>query len=245
MLRIGEISEIYGIPVTTLHFWENKGLFHAQRNAENGYREFDLGKMLVELGDVVFYRNLGIPLKELQSIRLKNSEEKRELLENSRETVFRQIDELQKKAETIDAQLSLLDEVLAAREIRFTEEPPPFRRAVRFNHDDKEHIKKYLQNPNDFVNIGKPEDKLHDSDGLIVPDSYRGGEIIWERKPKRYLKSYFKIRLYDYVDTDFYQALDALSALGEKPVAYVSQYMINVFDGESQYDYYRVWFEVE
>ena len=175
ILRIGEISEIYGIPVTTLHFWESKGLFLVQKNSEYGYREFDLGKMLVELGDVMFYRNLGMPLKDLKSIGQKNTAQKKEILKESRKNIFRQIEELYQKAENIDKQLNLLDEALSAENAGFEESPPPFSRVIRFNHDNKEHIKQYLQNPNAFVNIGKPEDKLHDSDGLIVPDSYSGG----------------------------------------------------------------------
>lgn len=200
---------------------------------------------LVELGDVVFYRNIDVPLKELKTIGNQNAEQLKALIEQSRNRIVSEMESLRKKTEVIDRRLAIIDEIIRSqREITFAEGAPPFQKAVLFQYDNAEFIARYLQNPNDFVIVGKPEDGLKVLNCLSVPADDCSGSPVWQADGKRYIMSHFKVKLYDVNTTDFFRVTDALKERGYCPKSYIAQFLINMSDGSARYDYYRIWYEV-
>ena len=70
VFSIGDISKFFNIPTSTLRFWEKKGLL-SPRKEDNNYREYSLPD-LMKISDIVFYKNLGIPLKDILNLKNKN-----------------------------------------------------------------------------------------------------------------------------------------------------------------------------
>ena len=62
---IGEIAELLNIPTSTLRFWEKKGLFSIPKS-DNRYRMYSYLD-LIQIADIIFYRNLGVPVNESPS----------------------------------------------------------------------------------------------------------------------------------------------------------------------------------
>ena len=75
LLRIGEVAELYGVPVPTLRFWEKHGFLSSIRDENNNYRVFDPSKTLINLGDAIFYRNIEVPFKEVKRIKDMNAKD--------------------------------------------------------------------------------------------------------------------------------------------------------------------------
>lgn len=65
--QIGEIAHFFDIPVSTLRYWEDKGVLHPEKGRENRYREYTI-EDLMTISDVVFYKNLGLQLKEIREM---------------------------------------------------------------------------------------------------------------------------------------------------------------------------------
>ncbi len=63
---IGQVSNILGVPPATLRFWEEKGLLKV-RKSENRYRRYT-AQDLIQIADVMFFRNLGIPVSKMQEL---------------------------------------------------------------------------------------------------------------------------------------------------------------------------------
>ncbi len=63
-LSVGEFAERSGVPVSTLHFYESKGLIHSTRNAGNQRRfpRAELRRMAV----IKVAQRAGIPLSEIR-----------------------------------------------------------------------------------------------------------------------------------------------------------------------------------
>ena len=40
--QIGEIARFFDIPASTLRYWEDKGVLHPGKKAENQYREYTI-----------------------------------------------------------------------------------------------------------------------------------------------------------------------------------------------------------
>lgn len=73
-VNISTVSETFGIPASTLRYWESMGLISLNRR-ENNYREYTYSSLL-DLSDICYLRNLGIPIKaikEYQTLSLADS----------------------------------------------------------------------------------------------------------------------------------------------------------------------------
>lgn len=67
---IGEVASLLGLTMDAVRFYEKKGLVHPQINPRNQYREFT-DQTILELLDIIYYRNLGLSIAEIDTI-LKN-----------------------------------------------------------------------------------------------------------------------------------------------------------------------------
>lgn len=67
MRTVKEISELTGISVRTLHYYDEIGLLNPSQKSEAGYRLYD-DRALEKLQQILFFREFDIPLKEIASI---------------------------------------------------------------------------------------------------------------------------------------------------------------------------------
>lgn len=66
MRTVKEVSELTGITVRTLHYYDEIGLFSPTKKNESGYRFYD-DKAMENLQQILFFREFDIPLKEIKS----------------------------------------------------------------------------------------------------------------------------------------------------------------------------------
>lgn len=68
MLKIGDVEKILGIPVKTIRYWEEFGLFKPSYiDRYTGYRQFD-EKDIERLSQISYLKNLGFTLKEIKTL---------------------------------------------------------------------------------------------------------------------------------------------------------------------------------
>ena len=67
MRTVKELSDLSGISVRTLHYYDEIGLLTPTRKSEAGYRLYD-DKALETLQQILFFREFDIPLKEIKSV---------------------------------------------------------------------------------------------------------------------------------------------------------------------------------
>ncbi len=65
LLTVGEVSERSGVPVSTLHFWESKGLLQSHRSAGN-QRRYERGT-LRRVAVIRVAQRAGIPLSHIRA----------------------------------------------------------------------------------------------------------------------------------------------------------------------------------
>ena len=65
-MQIGEVSDLTNIRMSSLHYYEEKGLIHPER-LENGYRNYDEA-MLEQVKTIKLYFKLGLTIEEISSI---------------------------------------------------------------------------------------------------------------------------------------------------------------------------------
>lgn len=83
MKTVKEVSQITGISVRTLHYYDEIGLLKPTGISESGYRLYD-DKALEKLQQILFFREFDVPLKEIKSIMENPKLDKNQLLKNQK-----------------------------------------------------------------------------------------------------------------------------------------------------------------
>lgn len=67
-LQIGKVGKLFGLSPETLRYYQQEGLISPKKNPLNGYREYGFQELLY-LIDILFYRDIGIPIRDIKRIR--------------------------------------------------------------------------------------------------------------------------------------------------------------------------------
>lgn len=97
---IKEVSQLLNIPKATIRYWDSEGLISTGRNPQNDYREFSLA-VAMELGNISFFRNIDIPVKELKRMLHSDISVQEELLVDASRRLERKMEELARQADRI------------------------------------------------------------------------------------------------------------------------------------------------
>lgn len=112
-MTIKEIAQLAGITVRTLHYYDQFGLLKPAVTENNGYRLYD-EQSLKELQQILFFRELDIPLKQIKQIMLSESYDEKKTLSKHKEL-------LKLKRDRISGLIKLIDSTLGGEKVSFKE----------------------------------------------------------------------------------------------------------------------------
>jgi DNA-binding transcriptional MerR regulator len=98
---VKQLASISGVSVRTLHFYDETGLLKPASVGANGYRFYDEPQLLV-LQQILFYRELGFELKQINQILGRADFEKVAALESHRQVLEENLARTRQLMETID-----------------------------------------------------------------------------------------------------------------------------------------------
>ena len=104
MRTVGEVAELAGVTVRTLHHYDELGLLSPSERSEAGYRLYSYDD-LARLQEILIWRQLGFPLAEIVSLLDDPDHDRLGALERQQELVSREIDRLGALAAAVDATL--------------------------------------------------------------------------------------------------------------------------------------------
>jgi DNA-binding transcriptional MerR regulator len=98
---VKQVAAMSGVSVRTLHFYDETGLLEPAFVGANGYRFYEEPQLLT-LQQILFYRELGFELKQIQRILGRADFEKVAALESHREVLQTNVDRTRSLIATID-----------------------------------------------------------------------------------------------------------------------------------------------
>lgn len=101
MRTVKEISDITGISVRTLHYYDEIGLLKPTEKSEAGYRLYD-DKALETLQQILFFREFDIPLKEIRSIMDSPALDRNQILQMQKNMLVTKKERLERLISSID-----------------------------------------------------------------------------------------------------------------------------------------------
>ncbi len=102
-MQIKEFADFAGVSVRTLHYYDEIGLLKpAYVEEQTGYRYYDEGS-LERMQEILFYRELDFPLKNICEILSSPSYDKQEALEKQRKLLVLKKERLERLIEALDS----------------------------------------------------------------------------------------------------------------------------------------------
>ena len=101
MRTVKEISDLTGISVRTLHYYDEIGLLKPTDKSEAGYRLYD-DKALETLQQILFFREFDIPLKEIKAIMANPALDRNQILQMQRKMLTAKKERLKRLIASID-----------------------------------------------------------------------------------------------------------------------------------------------
>lgn len=101
MRTVKEISNITGISVRTLHYYDEIGLLKPTDKSDAGYRLYD-DKALEQLQQILFFREFDIPLKEIKAVMENPAFDRNHILKMQREMLLTKIKRMEHLVASID-----------------------------------------------------------------------------------------------------------------------------------------------
>jgi DNA-binding transcriptional MerR regulator len=98
---VKQLGQLAGITARTLHYYDEIGLLKSERVAPNGYRYYGEASVL-RLQQILFYRELDIPLEKISQLLNGDNFEAEEALRNHRKALEQRIERLKRLIETIE-----------------------------------------------------------------------------------------------------------------------------------------------
>lgn len=95
------LSQLSGVTIRTLHFYEELGLLKPSYYGSNGYRYYE-EKELLQLQQVLFFKELGFSLKQIQKVLRKGDFDQLAALYSHKESINLEIQKLGQLVKTIE-----------------------------------------------------------------------------------------------------------------------------------------------
>jgi DNA-binding transcriptional MerR regulator len=104
---VKELSQLSGVSVRTLHFYDEIGLLKPARVGQNQYRYYD-EEQLLALQQILFFRELGFELRKIRSIVSRPGFDRLDALRNHREVLLKERSRMGNLIRTIDQTIERL-----------------------------------------------------------------------------------------------------------------------------------------
>jgi DNA-binding transcriptional MerR regulator len=101
MFTVKQLSKMAGVTPRTLHHYDDIGLLKPSRVGDNGYRYYG-EESLLRLQQILFYRELDMPLDDIRKIMGRRDFDVQKALESHKESLSKQIERLNRLLGTVD-----------------------------------------------------------------------------------------------------------------------------------------------
>ena len=240
---IKEISELFNIPKSTLRYWESEGIIRSIRDDENNYRNYS-SENLIEICDIMFYRSLNLPIKNLHKIWDNSISENEELFMKSKSDIENQIKELQLVKSKIERRLENIKLCNYLSENPYNKNNPPFNKIIHLHLGETKNVLSYINDQNVLAFHLETGTKTVEHYGIASNEDYNEDcTKLWEDDDnnKDYMECLIRTSMGE-VDLQYLQAhLDYMESMGTKPGIILAKYITS----DKTYDYHHGWIEIK
>lgn len=243
VFAISDIARLLNVSTATLRFWEEKRLFSVGKG-KNRYRRYTVHN-LAEIADVIFFRNLGIPVSQVGTMGAWTLEEYACQLQNTQSQLEEKIRAYSQMYHRTQNQLRHLEEVQRLMKRGYCLEEVPFRAVFPFDYQEKEKLRLYTQDPSRYVRYSDSRDMNREIRGIILPPELDGGTPLWQKPPKaRFVSFLIREKVEHNYKSDVTQTLAQIQEHYDTGHL-LSQYLCSATEHNERTDYLKAYLEIK
>lgn len=241
---IGEIADFFHIPSSTLRFWESKGLISPSKQKNNQYREYTLAD-LMKISDIVFYKNLGIPLKNINDMRKKDVDAQENICRKHLRSLHDEQLLLQKRIERLTQHQAALASIRYLKSHPFAPAEIDTECIVSFELTEIEKLKQYIDNPYLYSRVQHTTSLPSEQRGLTLSGQRPAspGEILWQKSTGRYVACLMKEEVTSGYPNNLHELLCEVQKK-YKTGYIISRFLTTAMENGRLYDFYKTFIEI-
>lgn len=244
--QIGEISRFFDIPASTLRYWEDMGVLHPLKDNENHYRAYTV-EDLMTISDVIFYKNLGLSLKQIRRMESATPEQHSRLF-------MEKLSELEEQQELLRQRMEKLRRHMGALQMMDELTQNPYRETdidtdciVSFGLIERDKLRQYIDNPYLYSRVQHSDHPEKEKRGLTVPpgleEPFPNDQILWKKQSCRYITFLMKEEIADGFPNDLQKHLLHIQS-SHKTGAIISRFLLCAREDGKVYDFYKTFVEI-
>ncbi len=214
--HIGEISQFFNLQASTLRYWEDAGILLPHKNVENNYREYTVAD-LMNLSDIIFYKSLGLPLKQIQTM------------------------------EKLYSRLSAIHTLKELQLHPFIRTDIDTDCIVSFDLIESKKLQQYIENPYLYSRVQHSENIHEEQRGLTIPSEqlsfFPKSEILWRKSSHTYVACLMKEEVTEGFPNNLQELLTNIQK-NHKTGSVISRFLLCAQENEKLYDFYKTFVEI-
>lgn len=241
-LTIGEVSRLLNIPEPTLRFWQEKGIFEVPQG-KNYYRKYTVAD-LINIAEIAFYRNMGLPVKQMEHFNQFSLEDYDKILTDVKGTLEEKIDMYLNMYKSVQLKGRHLKSIEHLKTVDYIYDTVPFDTIVGFEYSDREKLIKYTRNPSLYVRCMDTRDLDHDVRGILTEKVESHDTLIWQKKED---KQYAVFLVEEIASENYVNNIpEKLAILHKKHETgqLIVNFLLSETAGEKRIDYLKAYAEI-
>ena len=246
VFQIGEISKFFDIPASTLRFWEEAGVLVPHKRPENQYRVYTVSDLMT-ISDILFYKSLGIPLKQIRDMEQMGIEAHQDICVGQMEMLCQQKSALEQRMQKLQYHMEALNTICQLQNNPYKEAEIDTDCIVPFELIEIEKLKQYIHNPYLYSRVQHSSHIEQEHRGLSI--TYRQKEqehysdTLWEKEQSRYVVCLMKEEISPGYPNDLPEHLEAVQK--KYRTGYViSRFLACAQENGKTYDFYKTYIEI-
>lgn len=244
--QIGEISRFFDIPASTLRYWEDMGVLNPAKDSENHYREYTV-EDLMTISDVIFYKNLGLPLKQIRAMESATPGQHSRLFMEKLSELERQQKLLEERMEKLRCRMKAIQMMDELRQHPYRETAIDTDCIVSFELIERDKLRRYIGNPYLYSRVQHSDHPEKEQRGLTIPADLAGqfpdSQILWKKQSSRFLAFLMKEEIAVGFPNDLRKHLLHLQR-EHKTGAMISRFLFCAQEDGKVYDFYKTFVEI-
>ena len=246
--QIGEISNFFDIPASTLRYWEDMGVLTPAKDQINNYREYTV-EDLMSISDVIFYKNLGLSLKNICQMESTTPEQHYHLFEEKIAGLQQQQIALEHRMEKLRCHMQAIQILRELRENPYQETDIDTDCIASFELIERDKLRRYIENPYLYSRVQHSENMKKEQRGITMlrsqfSEELQESQIIWEKKNNnRYITFLMKEEITEGFPNDLIRQLQLIKQK-YRTGAVISRFLVCAQEEGKIYDFYKTFVEI-
>lgn len=199
------------------------------------------------LSDIIFYKNLGIPLKQIFKMKKTTPDEHRLLFQDKLTDLAHQQQELQKRMAKLQCHLSAINTLRELQARPFTETAIDTECIISFDLLEIEKLRQYMENPYLYSCVQHSSCPKKEQRGLTISpdqaDCFSDEQKLWKNNHQNYVACLMKEKVADGYPNNLEELLEQVQK--EHKTGYIiSRFLLCAQEDGVLYDFYKTYIEI-